>query len=37
MGTALITGGNAGLGLEAAKRLAAKKQTSSLPVEINLR
>ena len=26
MGTALITGGNAGLGLEAAKRLAAKKQ-----------
>jgi NAD(P)-dependent dehydrogenase (short-subunit alcohol dehydrogenase family) len=26
MGTTLITGGNAGLGLEAAKRLAAKKQ-----------
>ena len=26
MGTALITGGNAGLGLETAQRLAAKKQ-----------
>ena len=36
METTLITGGNAGLGLETAKRLAAKKQNLVLAVKTGL-